>query len=131
MKCLKCGRELETEQVFCNDCLLEMDKYPIAPNAVVQLPMRQPAPAVRKTTYRRTVSPEEQIHILKKRVWLLSGILIVTLAMMIAMAYPTVNFFIRKYHLRPGQNYTAIVATTEAATETTTETTDPYEGLAE
>lgn len=127
MKCLKCGRELETEQVFCDDCLLEMDKYPIAPNSVVQLPMRQPAQVVRKTIHRRTLSPEEQIHILKKRIWLLSGILIVTLALMLAMAYPAVNFFIRKYHLRPGQNYTAIVATTEA----TTETTDPYEGLAE
>ena len=127
MKCLKCGREQETEQVFCNDCLLVMDKYPIAPNAVVQLPMRNTAASFSKISHRRTVSPEEQINILKKRIWLLSGILIVTLALMAAMVYPAVNFFIRKYHLRPGQNYTAIVATTESPTETT----DPYEGLAE
>ena len=127
MNCLKCGREQESEQVFCEECLLEMGKYPIAPNAVVQLPPRKTAPPVRKTAHRRTVSLEEQVHILRKRIWLLSGILLVTLALAAAMIYPTVNYFIRHYYLRPGQNYTAIVATTEP----TAETTDPFEGLAE
>ena len=41
------------------------------------------------------------------------------------MVYPTVNYFIRHYHLRPGQNYNTVVNTTPS------ETTDPFEGLAE
>lgn len=120
MKCMKCGREQETEQVFCDDCLLEMKKYPISPNATVQLPLRREAPPVRKNqSRRRTVSPEEQVKTLKKRLWFLTGILVVTLALLISMIYPTVNYFLRNYHLRPGQNYNTIttVETTEALAE--------------
>lgn len=31
MNCLKCGREIEEGQVFCNDCLVQMAKYPVKP----------------------------------------------------------------------------------------------------
>jgi len=127
MRCLKCGREQENEQVFCDACLLEMGKYPVAPNATVHLPIRRTTPAPRKApTRRRTVSPEEQLRILEKRLRFLTGILLVTLALLVAMIYPTGNYFIRNYHLRPGQNYNTIVTTTAP-----TETTDPFEGLAE
>ena len=68
MNCLKCGREQESEQVFCNDCLLEMEKYPVSPNATVQLPIRKAASPSRKgQVRRRTVSPEEQIKVLNHR----------------------------------------------------------------
>lgn len=123
MKCMKCGREQESEQVFCDDCLLEMEKYPVSSNATIHLPLRKEVSSARKMqTRRRTVSPEEQIRTLKKRLWLLTGVLVVTLALLLAMIYPTVNYFIRHYHLRPGQNYNTI---------TTVETTDPFEGFAE
>lgn len=123
MKCMKCGREQESEQVFCEECLLEMEKYPVNPNATVQLPLRKDLPSTRKMqARRRTVSPEEQVRTLKRRLWLLTGILVVTLALVLAMIHPTVNYFIRHYNLRPGQNYNTI---------TTVETTDPSEGIAE
>ena len=125
MRCMKCGREQETEQVFCDECLLEMEKYPVSPDVKVQLPLRRTQVPRKTQTRRRTLSPEEQIRMLKKRVWLLSGILVVTLALLASMAYPTVNYFIRHYHLRPGQNYSTVVNTTPS------ETTDPFEGLAE
>jgi len=130
MKCMKCGREQDSEQVFCNECLLEMEKYPVSPNATVQLPLRRDTSYQRKPQPRRTrLSPEEQIRILKKRLWFLAGILLVTLAVLIAMIYPTVNYFLRNYHLRPGKNYSTITPTT-AATEVS-ETPDPFEGMAE
>lgn len=123
MKCIKCGREQESEQVFCLDCLLEMEKYPVSPNATVQLLLRKETSSPRKLQNRRhPVSPEVQIRTLKRRLWLLTGILVVTLALLLAMIYPTVNYFVRHYHLRPGQNYNTI---------TTVETTDPHEGFAE
>lgn len=123
MKCMKCGREQESEQVFCEDCLLEMEKYPVNPNATVHLPLRRDPPSTRKMQVRRrTVSPDEQVRTLKRRLWLLTGILVVTLALVLAMIYPTVNYFVRHYHLRPGQNYNTI---------TIVETTDPFEGFAE
>jgi len=125
MRCMKCGREQESDQIFCSDCLLEMEKYPVSPNATVHLPLRREQAPRKAQSRRRTVSPEEQIRLLKKRIWFLTGILVVTLALLAAMVYPTVNYFIRHYHLRPGQNYNTIVTTVP------TETTDPFEGLAE
>lgn len=114
MICMKCGREIGTEQAFCDACLEEMKKYPVKPGTPVHLPLQRKAPDRRKAqSRRRTISPEEQIRTLKKRIWFLSGILLVTLALLAAMIYPTVNFFIRNYHLRPGQNYNTII-TTEA-----------------
>lgn len=116
MKCMKCGREMESEQAFCTDCLMEMRKYPVKPDVHVHLPVRPKVQPARKQAFRRkNYSPEEQIRKLKKRVMVLTGALIVTLALLCAMVYPTVNFFLRNYHLRPGQNYNTV---------TTTETTE-------
>ena len=116
MKCMKCGRELETEQVFCEDCLLEMKKYPVSPSVTVHVPLRRETVPVRKgQSHRRVHSPEEQIKMLKKQVWTLAGALIVTLALLLSMIHPTVNYFLRNYHQRPGQNYTTV--TTPAPTE--------------
>ena len=66
MYCLRCGRETEEEQAFCLECQKEMAKYPVDPNAVVQLPPRKQAAP--KKPVKRRVTPEEQIRLLKRRV---------------------------------------------------------------
>ena len=125
MKCMKCGRELEQEQAFCDACLLEMEKYPVSPNATVQIPLRKTPHSLRKPQPRRsTVSPEEQVKILKKRVWILTGILIATIALVLAMLEPTVQYYVKSYYLRPGQNYNTIVATTPIETTVPEEPSD-------
>ena len=138
MVCMKCGSKLETEQAFCQDCLLEMEKYPVKPGTAVHLPIRKEAPPVRKTVThrRRTVNPEEQLVKLKKRVWILGISLFFSVALVIALAHPAAHYFIRKYHLRPGQNYSTIVPSTAAAvvteaSETIDATEDPLAGFAD
>ena len=112
MNCMKCGREMDSEQAFCADCLLEMKKYPVNPDIHVHLPVRSQAAAPRKhPTRHRAVNPEEQIKKLKKRVWTLSAVLAVTLALLCTMIYPTVNYYIRHYNRRPGQNYNTVTTT--------------------
>ncbi len=132
MTCMKCGREIDPEQVFCEDCLLEMKKYPVSPNAVVQLPLRRQSVPTRKAAKRRTVTPEEQVKTLKKRVLILGCALAVTTVLVLGMIHPTVNFFLRSYYRRPGQNYTTITPTT-VPTEATqaSETVDPFLGMAD
>lgn len=116
MKCMKCGREMDSNQAFCTDCLLEMKKYPVSPDVHVHLPVRSKTAASRKPLFRRrSCSPDEQIRRLKKRVWILSCALLITVSLLCAMIYPTVNFFLRKYNLRPGQNYSTV--TISEATE--------------
>ena len=108
MHCLKCGRDMETERVFCEDCLLEMEKYPVPANIVVHLPRRRENPGVRKQIRRRKLTAEEQVVILKKRIRRLIAALAITAALLAACIYPAVSYFVRRYDLRPGQNYTTI-----------------------
>ena len=44
LNCTKCGVELKNSGVFCEDCLADMEKYPVNPNVTVRIPYR-PAPA--------------------------------------------------------------------------------------
>ena len=48
MRCMKCGREIADQHSFCENCLTEMEKYPIKPNATVHIPPRTEAPSVKK-----------------------------------------------------------------------------------
>ncbi len=66
LDCMKCGKELKNEGVFCPDCLAEMEKYPVKPNITVQLPPRRITTAARKKARRqRYVKAEDQIRHLK------------------------------------------------------------------
>lgn len=67
MNCMKCGKETQGSQVFCDSCLLVMDNYPVKSDTPIQLPSRtQQAPAKKAAHRKHTLPPEEQISILKK-----------------------------------------------------------------
>ena len=111
MNCLKCGREIEEGQVFCNDCLVQMAKYPVKPGTAVQLPSRGSAAVSKKVHSRRRTkaAPEEQ-----KRIRILSALLSVCVVLLIVLSVVTLRYMSAN-RLLPGQNYSAV--TTTAATE--------------
>ena len=106
--CLKCGLETEENQSFCQDCLLDMSKHPVDPNAVVLLPRRESNFPAKKTVRRRAAAPEDRIHSLKR--WNRVLILLLVLALLTcgALVYPTVQY-LRRAPLRRGQNYTSLI----------------------
>ena len=116
MNCLKCGREIEEGQVFCNDCLVQMAKYPVKPGTAVQLPSRGSAAVSKKVHSRRRSKavPEEQLKALKKRIRILSALLSVCVVLLIVLSVVTLRYMSAN-RLLPGQNYSAVTAT--AATE--------------
>ena len=116
MNCLKCGREIEEGQVFCNDCLVQMAKYPVKPGTAVQLPSRGSAAVSKKVHSRRRSKtvPEEQLKALKKRIRILSVLLSVCVVLLIVLSVVTLRYMSAN-RLLPGQNYSAVTAT--AATE--------------
>ena len=103
--CLKCGRETEEGQSFCPECLLDMQKHPVDPNAVVLLPRRENAQPVKKPPRRRTLTAEERVAVLKRRNRWLIGLLVACLLACGALAYPAYRY-LRRAPLRRGQNYT-------------------------
>ena len=82
MQCLKCGREIGPEDVFCRNCLVDMANYPIKPGTVVQIP-KQP---VKKTPERRQqITPERKVELLTRRVRLLSWLLVLAMAVSVCL----------------------------------------------
>ena len=113
MGCMKCGRETISEQVFCPDCLLEMEKYPVRPGTVVQLPTRKAAPVVRKQPKKRTAPLEDQVKLLKKRCRILLALFIAAAVIAIALAFPAVEH-LKEDRFKIGQNYSTVTVPTEA-----------------
>lgn len=91
MQCLKCGKETPADQVFCDDCLADMQKHPIKPGTAVHLPKREQRASERKApAHRQENTAAEQISRLRSMIrWLsatialLSVLLLLTASMLI------------------------------------------------
>ena len=115
MNCMKCGQEIDEGQVFCASCLEEMGKYPVKPGTVVQLPRQKPVPVAKKVYTKRRQAPtaEELLVKQKRRFRMLLLAWLLTLALLIALAFPTIRDLLMEEKLLPGQNYTTITSTTQ------------------
>lgn len=115
MQCMKCGREVEAEQVFCAECLAGTEKYPVKPGTVVQLPPRTDQnPAKKQTVHHRkpVLPPEDQVKLLRKRVRVLALALVLALAALTALIYLSVKDILSEdTKFLPGQNYSSITST--------------------
>ena len=132
MQCMKCGRDVESDEVFCNSCKETMARYPVRPGVVVQLPRRTES-AVKKQPVRRRATPsvEEQNQLLRRAVRRLAALAALLLAAVIGLSWLTVNLYRENERkVLPGQNYYSATVpgeTTEPAAETTE---DPEYGMA-
>ena len=85
MYCLKCGNETLDEKIFCEDCLLLAQRYPIKPGTPIQLP-RQDQPK-KNLSQKRSISPEEQIDALRKALFRTRVLLfLMTVALALALS---------------------------------------------
>ena len=67
MRCIKCGKETQDNHVFCESCLVVMDKYPVKPDTAIHLPNRQEGAVTKKPpSKKKALPPEEQLLRLKK-----------------------------------------------------------------
>ena len=119
MNCMKCGRETRGEDVFCQDCLTEMKKYPVDPGTVVLLPKREENHFIKKPQPKRRAAPtpEEQIKSLKIRLRIVTVMLLISLTLMAVLVYPVARELLDDPRFRPGQNYNTVTVT--EATEAT------------
>lgn len=99
MNCIKCGREIPADQVFCPACLGDMAKHPVKPGTAVRIP--PPPESIpqqkRAAVQRKARKPEEQVRSLKRTVaWL------IVLCVLLAGALGTCIYFL----LRPAESTT-------------------------
>lgn len=85
MSCLKCGKQTDEKQAFCNECLALMEKYPVKPGIAIHLPHRDSAPQEKKSAVRhREPTAAEQVERLRKAVrWLLGMIAVLSVLLLL------------------------------------------------
>ena len=110
MYCMKCGRETDDETAFCQNCLAEMEKYPVRPGTVVLLPRRREPSASKKTQKRHLPTADEQLIVLRKKLVVLSILLGICVAAIVLMINPTMHYVLDE-HVEIGQNYSSVVST--------------------
>ncbi|MBQ3193065.1 MAG: hypothetical protein IJB59_05805 [Oscillospiraceae bacterium] len=108
MQCLRCGREIEGDQVFCFLCESVMVKQPVKPNTVVTIPER--SARVRSTPVRKPARCEddtEQLRrtILQLRLW----VCMLMAALMLCVGALTWQELTREEKPAIGQNYSSII----------------------
>lgn len=109
MRCMKCGKRTENEQVFCESCLTIMAQFPVRQDIHIQLPNRTPPFQKKVPPKKKAPSTEEQIKGLRKTVKWLSLCLACTLLFLGL----TVSFLVQlSYPEKPGdsigQNYSTV-----------------------
>ena len=122
MNCVKCGREIGEEQVFCELCLGEMEKYPVKPGTAIHIPARTTREETKKQHRRRPVlTPSEQILRLRKKVRRLRVALVLVLLICAGLCFVIGRTVMELDFQRIlGQNY---------RTETVVETEPPQSPL--
>ena len=87
MNCMKCGRKIKDNQVFCEECLGIMDAYPVKPGTPIQLPTPSNSNlGVKPSSRRKQKKPEEQILSMRITIRRLTLALILTfLALLVAV----------------------------------------------
>ena len=109
MNCMKCGREVGEDQVFCPQCLALMEKHPVKPDVVIQLPQRKEVAPKKAQPRKKMLSAEEQISRLKRRGrWMFAGICLL-LVVNTLLTLLCIDYF-RQLDVQKllGQNYSTV-----------------------
>ncbi len=82
--CIKCGKELGNTKVFCEDCQAVMKQYPVPTGTPLVIHQR---PETKKTAIKKkTISPEEQVIRLRKKVKRLAWTVVLLVLLLICAA---------------------------------------------
>ncbi len=108
MHCLKCGCVIPEDQVFCDACLTEMDRYPVPQETVLQLPVRKTEEPPKRPSRKvhRALSPEEQIQRQKSTIHSLAVTLVLVILTMGMFLGALLIYYFKDERLPIiGQNY--------------------------
>lgn len=110
MNCMKCGTTLSKDQVFCESCLAEMEKYPVRPGTAVHLPRRNTTDAAKKATVKKK-APTAEDKLRKMRIavlWLSALVLVLSIALGAAVIFLSQHIHSGNPDETIGQNYSTI-----------------------
>ena len=114
MGCLKCGRDVQEGQIFCDSCLESMARSPVKAGTPVLLPKPREAGSPRKSSrLKLPPSPEEQVKKLRRRCRWLASIMTLLLVGCILLGLFCIRLTRDARKPLRGQNYSAMETTSE------------------
>ena len=86
MSCIRCGKEARVDQVFCEECLADMERHPVKPGTPIQLPNREVRGTTKRSSFKLAASKwQDKIFRLRYTIfWLI--VIIILLAAVLALA---------------------------------------------
>lgn len=109
MHCMKCGKEIEEPNVFCESCLAVMSTRPVKPGTVIQLPTRVPFTAKKAVPRKRQRTPEEQLHRLRGAIkWMSLALTCLVLALALTISFLVHTTAEKNAGHEIGQNYNTV-----------------------
>ena len=119
MKCLKCGRE--TDQTFCDSCREEMDRYPVRPGTIIQLPKDRTAAYHRSgQNWHASVSMDDRLEAQRLTIRRLTRVVVGLAALVLILSLVISRLLSGNTQPPVGQNYSAVTKSTGDVTEPTT-----------
>lgn len=109
MQCMKCGREISGGQVFCQECLEEMEKYPVDPDVVVTLPSASGTAKAQQSAkhprQRTKKTAEEKARRLERWLRITCWSLVVSVSLLVGAGGLIYSLLTEEEKPLPGQNY--------------------------
>lgn len=104
MQCLKCGRETQQSNVFCDACLENMRQHPVKPGTPVTIPKRPEKPT--KSPGKKQQKPDDLlIKYKKKNKQLVSWVIVLSILFALTAFGLVWKLYWDYGHLPLGQNY--------------------------
>ena len=112
MNCMKCGREIADDQVFCPKCMELMALHPVKSDVVIRLPQRREASPKKTAPRKKMLTKDEQIARLKRRNRWLAAISCLLLTACLFVLSLCIDYF-RQLDVQKllGQNYSTAETT--------------------
>lgn len=107
MKCLRCGKEIKDQNVFCQNCLNAMEAYPVKPDTHFYLPSHTVRSVPKKNRRKkRVLSSGEQLTLARHTVRGLTVAVIVLSLLLVGAAALLIHDWLTPTDLDIGRNYT-------------------------
>lgn len=107
MRCMKCGRETEENQVFCKGCLADMERSPVKAGTPVMIPKR---PERQRSVPVKKENPEELLAKLNKKLRTLRiAVIVLFVALCLSVGLLFYHFYTTDHSgFGIGQNYSTL-----------------------
>ena len=107
MTCLKCGKELKEQAVFCKHCLELMEAYPVKSDVHIQLPNRTETNETKRVWFKRRKrsATEQRKHLRRVNQWLTVAVIVLSLLLVIVSAH-LARTTLHQQDTNIGKNYT-------------------------